>query len=108
MIISDAPNCGIITYDRNWQHYLMLGSSITIISSFIIQANVITIVNYDRKTFIVQATDENFFVIDSIIIFSHTNTKKVWKIENEKRHRGEVIHNMFYGDLKIIFLGTLS
>ncbi len=28
-----------------------------IISSFIIQTNVITIVNYDRKTFIVQATD---------------------------------------------------
>jgi hypothetical protein len=28
-----------------------------IVSSFIIQANVITIVNYDRKTFIVQATD---------------------------------------------------
>ncbi len=26
-----------------------------IVSSFIIQANVITIVNYDRKTFIVQA-----------------------------------------------------
>jgi len=34
-----------------------LKSSITIISSFIIQANVITIVNYDHKTFIVQATD---------------------------------------------------
>jgi hypothetical protein len=34
-----------------------LGSSITIISSFIIQANVITIVNYDPHTFIVQATD---------------------------------------------------
>jgi hypothetical protein len=28
-----------------------------IISSFIIQANVITIVNYDRQTFIVQATE---------------------------------------------------
>ena len=28
-----------------------------IVSSFIIQANVITIVNYDSKTFIVQATD---------------------------------------------------
>jgi len=27
-----------------------------IVSSFIIQANVIMIVNYDRKTFIVQAT----------------------------------------------------
>ncbi len=27
-------------------------------SSFIIQANVITIVNYDRHLFIVQATDE--------------------------------------------------
>jgi hypothetical protein len=27
-----------------------------IVSSFIIQANVITIVNYDRQTFIVQAT----------------------------------------------------
>jgi hypothetical protein len=40
-IVSDAPNCGI-TYDRN--------------SSFIILATVITIVNYDRKTFIVQAT----------------------------------------------------
>ncbi len=33
-----------------------LGSSITITYSFIIQANVITIVNYERKTFIVQAT----------------------------------------------------
>ncbi len=31
-------------------------SSITIISSFIIQANVITIINYDRHLFIVQAT----------------------------------------------------
>ncbi len=30
-----------------------------IISSFIIQANVIMIINYDRKTFIVQATGEN-------------------------------------------------
>ncbi len=29
-----------------------------IVSSFIIQANVITIVNYDRQTFIVQATDQ--------------------------------------------------
>jgi hypothetical protein len=28
-----------------------------IVSSFIIQANVITIVNYDRQTFIVQATE---------------------------------------------------
>ncbi len=28
-----------------------------IVSSFIIQANVIRIINYDRKTFIVQATD---------------------------------------------------
>jgi hypothetical protein len=36
--------------------WLRLGSSITIVSSFIIQANVITIVNYNRKTFIVQAT----------------------------------------------------
>ncbi len=33
-----------------------LGSSIMIISSFIIQANVITIVNYDHQTFIVPAT----------------------------------------------------
>ncbi len=33
-----------------------LGSSITIVSSFIIQAYVITIINYNRKTFIVQAT----------------------------------------------------
>jgi hypothetical protein len=29
-----------------------------IVSSFIIQANVITIVNYNRKTFIVQATGQ--------------------------------------------------
>jgi hypothetical protein len=29
-----------------------------IVSSFIIQANVITIVNYSRKTFIVQATEQ--------------------------------------------------
>ncbi len=55
-IVSDAQNCGVITYDRNWQHWLRLGSSIMIVSSFIIQANVITIINYDSKTFIVQAT----------------------------------------------------
>jgi hypothetical protein len=30
-----------------------------IVSSFIIQANVIMIVNYDHKTFIVQATDRS-------------------------------------------------
>jgi hypothetical protein len=30
-----------------------------IVSSFIIQANVITIVNYDRQTFIVQATGDD-------------------------------------------------
>jgi hypothetical protein len=34
-----------------------------IVSSFIIQANVITIVNYDRKTFIVQATGGNVIKI---------------------------------------------
>ncbi len=32
-----------------------------IISTFIIPSNVITIVNYDRKTFIVQATDWHIF-----------------------------------------------
>jgi hypothetical protein len=36
--------------------------SITIVSSFIIQANVITIVNYDRQTFIVQATGFHYFM----------------------------------------------
>jgi hypothetical protein len=35
-----------------------------IISSFIIQANVITIVNYDHKTFIVQATELEKFSRD--------------------------------------------
>jgi hypothetical protein len=45
-----------LTDDRNWRRKLSLGSSITIVSSFIIQANVITIVNYDRHLFIVQAT----------------------------------------------------
>jgi len=35
-----------------------------IISSFIIQANVITIINYNRKTFIVQATG-----FSSILVF---------------------------------------
>ena len=47
----------------------MLGSSITIISSFIIQANVITIIHYDRKTFIVQATGKkckNLFFLKSV------------------------------------------
>ncbi len=41
-----------------------------IVSSFIIQANVITIINYDRKTFIVQATDKKtlfFFQADHSI-----------------------------------------
>jgi hypothetical protein len=41
-----------------------------IVSSFIIQANVITIINYDRKTFIVQATDKKtllFFSADHSI-----------------------------------------
>jgi hypothetical protein len=53
-----------------------------IVSSFIIQANVITIVNYDRQTFIIQATGRwqklaadfsNLFIaksqIDEYIIF---------------------------------------
>ncbi len=31
-----------------------------IVSSFMIQANVIMIINYDRKTFIVQATGDIF------------------------------------------------
>ncbi len=56
MIISDAPNCGVITYDHNWRQKLRLGSSIMIVSSFIVQTNVITIKNYDHKTFIIQAT----------------------------------------------------
>ncbi len=34
-----------------------------IVSSFIIQANVITTVNYDRKTFIVQATGAYLFFL---------------------------------------------
>ncbi len=38
-----------------------------IISSFIIQANVITIVNYDRKTFIVQAIGYNSEVFISAL-----------------------------------------
>jgi hypothetical protein len=33
-----------------------------IVSSFIIQANVITIVNYNRQTFIVQATGLTFWI----------------------------------------------
>jgi hypothetical protein len=36
-----------------------------IVSSFIIQANVITIINYDRQTFIVQATDP-FVVVEQV------------------------------------------
>jgi len=35
-----------------------------IVSSFIIQANVITIVNCDRQTFIVQATDSILYSKD--------------------------------------------
>jgi hypothetical protein len=42
-----------------------------IISSFIIQANVITIVNYDRQTFIVQAT-ERMFTFGNIANFRST------------------------------------
>jgi hypothetical protein len=42
-----------------------LGSSIMNISSFILQANVITIVNYNRKTFMVQATDYLWSKVDS-------------------------------------------
>ncbi len=43
-----------------------------IVSSFIIQANVITIINYDCQTFIVQATDlfpdSKFLQLCSIIL----------------------------------------
>jgi hypothetical protein len=34
-----------------------------IVSSFIIQANVITIINYNRKTLIVQATGQNVIIL---------------------------------------------
>jgi len=42
---SDAPNCSV-TYDRHYDDR----------NSFIIKATVITIVNYERHLFIVQAT----------------------------------------------------
>ncbi len=38
-----------------------------IVSSFIIQANVITIINYDRHLFIVQATGINFDVFFVVV-----------------------------------------
>ncbi len=80
-----------------------------IISSFIIQANVIMIINYDHKTFIIQATDENFFVKLIQLLFFRTRTqRKCEKLKMRRGIRGEAVHNMFYGDLKIIFLGTLS
>jgi hypothetical protein len=47
-----------------------------IVSSFIIQANVITIVNYDRQTFIIQATGEQqrillaIYLIGSRVIYT--------------------------------------
>ncbi len=61
--------------DHNWQRWLKLGSSITIVSSFIIQANVITTVNYDRHLFIVQATGLSQF----IHTIKFTNDVTQWK-----------------------------
>jgi len=55
---SDAPNCSV-TYDHHYDDR----------NSFIIQANVITIVNYDRHLFIVQATGANVLKLFTSIIF---------------------------------------
>ncbi len=59
MIISDATIWSV-TYDCNWWHYLRLELA-RIVNynrncSFIVLATAIAIVNYDHKTFIVQAT----------------------------------------------------
>jgi hypothetical protein len=43
-----------------------------IVSSFIMKANVITIVNYDRQTFIVQATDSDTIKLLTAVINSAT------------------------------------
>jgi hypothetical protein len=61
-IISDATIWSI-TYDHNWWHYLRQKLA-RIVNydcncSFIVLATVIKIINYYRKTFIVQATGRN-------------------------------------------------
>ncbi len=59
MIISDATVWSV-TYDHNWQHKqrqeLARIINYDCNCSFLVLATVITIINYDRKTFIVQAT----------------------------------------------------
>ncbi len=54
-----------------------------IVSSFIIQANVITIVNYNRQTFIVQATVRPLFVAFSsllVIVFLWSKVFDEWSV----------------------------
>jgi len=52
-----------------------------IVSSFIIQANFITIVNYDRKTFIVQATDLWFLNWKGQRVDNGTGTSEInWRM----------------------------
>ncbi len=62
MIVSD-DTIWSTTYDRNWwrQLRLELGRIVNYDHdcSFIVLATVLTIVNYDRKTFIVQARFKN-------------------------------------------------
>ncbi len=57
MTLQFGASLTVIIDDASLGQRPSLGSSITIVSSFIIQANVITIINNDRKTFIVQATE---------------------------------------------------
>ncbi len=70
--------------------------SITIVSSFIIQANVIPIVNYDHKTFIVQATgmasvmkQKSFqkFVTMTNLLYNRHVAKVLWHILTKTRPR---------------------
>jgi hypothetical protein len=55
-IISDTSNCGV-TYDLKLRLELARIVNYNRNFSFIVLATVITIINYDRKTFVVQATD---------------------------------------------------
>ncbi len=103
-IVSDAPNCAV-TYDCNWRHQLRLGSTLAkarVInydrnSSFIILGTVITIVNYDRKTFIIQATDSAIFFLGNQPIYrvDSATTKYVSKYLNINK-RGAKLRLFFW------------
>ncbi len=67
-IVSEATIWSV-TYNRNWWHWLRLELARIINydhnSSLIVLATVIAIVNYDRKTFIVQATEGRSFLFQT-------------------------------------------